>query len=63
MYYHFEGDVPVIEPDGKNHIQKHLVVDTKDDIPEPEENWSTGSYVFIIDTQDIKFLNSSGEWK
>lgn len=36
--------------------------DTSADIPTPEPNWAVGSACFIIDTQDVKFLNSQGEW-
>lgn len=36
--------------------------DTSADIPEPLPEWSSGSSCFIIDTQDVKFLNSQGVW-
>ena len=36
--------------------------DTASDIPAPKESWAVGSSCFIVDTQDVKFLNSSGEW-
>lgn len=35
---------------------------TASDAPTPEPNWAIGSACFIIDTQDIKFLNGQGEW-
>ena len=36
--------------------------DTSADIPEPSEDWAIGSVCFIVDTQEVKFLNSQGEW-
>lgn len=62
MFYYSEPDITIREPDEKQYIKKSIVVDTEADIPEPEENWATNSYVFLIDTREIKFLNSKGEW-
>lgn len=39
-----------------------IYADSETDIPEAMENWVAGSYVFIIDTQDVKFLNTEGVW-
>lgn len=39
-----------------------VYADTESDIPEVGANWLSGSYVFILDTQEVKFLNSQGEW-
>lgn len=36
--------------------------DSSDDIPEPLPEWAVGSSCFMVDTQDVKFLNSQGEW-
>jgi len=36
--------------------------DTAADIPTPKTEWAIGSSCFIIDTQEVKFLNSSGVW-
>ena len=40
----------------------HIVCNSSVSIPEPLPEWSSGSSCFVIDTQDIKFLNSQGEW-
>jgi len=37
--------------------------DTADDIPEAAPWWDIGSSCFIVKTQEIKFLNSQGEWE
>ena len=39
-----------------------VYADTESDIPDVRDNWASGSYVFILDTQEVKFLNSQGEW-
>ena len=46
-------------------VSKELVdirCDTENDIPEPLPEWEISSSCFIVDTQDVKFLNSQGEW-
>lgn len=39
-----------------------VYADTEGDIPEPKDYWASGSAVLILDTQEVKFLNSEGEW-
>lgn len=49
--------------DGDSLKQKvEVYADSESDIPEVGDNWVAGSYVFIIDTQEVKFLNSLGVW-
>jgi len=46
--------------DGKNVVE--VYADSESDIPDVGDNWASGSYVFILDTQEVKFLNSEGVW-
>lgn len=62
MYTHLEPETLLLDSEG-NHVRKVSVcVDSAADIPLPENDWASGSSCFVIDTQDIKFLNSQGEW-
>ena len=39
-----------------------IYADSDSDIPEPLPEWCAGSAVIIMDTQDVKFLSTEGEW-
>ena len=39
-----------------------IIVDTENDIPEPEAHWSVGSMALIADTMIIRVLNNAREW-
>ena len=39
-----------------------IMCDTAADIPVPLPDWEIGSCCFIIDTQEVRFLNSEGAW-
>lgn len=60
---HYTGIKTETEDDKKTAMYvAEINCDTSADIPEPLPEWSSGSSCFVIDTQDIKFLNSQGEW-
>jgi len=39
-----------------------LNCDSASDLPRPEPDWAAGSACILLDTQDVKFLNSQGVW-
>lgn len=39
-----------------------IIVDTADDIPQPEPHWSVGSMALAADTKTILVLNNAREW-
>jgi len=39
-----------------------IMCDTESDVPEPLPDWEIGSSCFIVDTQEVRFLNSQGVW-
>lgn len=39
-----------------------ILADDENSIPEVEDNWEIGSFVFIADTQNVKVLNTEREW-
>ncbi len=41
----------------------HLVADTEEYIPEPQENWLPGSTVQIAEPHGYRVLNHDGVWK
>ena len=60
-----EKFIKVLTDSGGNRAAINLVeinCDTSSDIPEPLPEWAVGSSCFIVDTQDVKFLNSQGAW-
>jgi len=62
MYTHLEPEEYQVDNDGKSVKKVSVCVDTASDIPTPDPDWSQGSSCLILDTQEIKFLNSQGEW-
>lgn len=48
---------------GRSMFIVHLVADTEEDIPEPQEDWLPGSIVQIADPHGYRVLNHEGEWK
>ena len=49
--------------DGKSMFIVHLIADTVDDIPEPQENWLPGSTVQVAEPHGYRVLNHEGAWK
>ena len=47
-----------------NQLENEVLIyaDSVSDIPEPKENWAGGSACIIMDTQEVKFLTTEGEW-
>ena len=39
-----------------------ILVDTADDLPEPDASWDAGSYAVIAETHNYKLRNSEREW-
>ena len=60
---HYTGTKTETEDDKKTAMYvAEINCDSSDDIPEPLPEWAVGSSCFMVDTQDVKFLNSQGEW-
>lgn len=49
--------------DGVSMQLADIRCDKEADIPEPRPEWCVGSTCFIVETQEVKFLNSEGEWE
>ena len=43
-------------------IRVVILCDTSADIPEPLENWDTGSICWIANEHKVLVLNNAGEW-
>lgn len=61
MYTFMEGTYSS-DSEGTEKKIVQISVDTASEIPEPETDWGCGSSCLIVDTQDVKFLNSQGVW-
>jgi hypothetical protein len=39
-----------------------ILVDTEDDLPEPETNWTPGSMALIAEDHTFRVMNNEREW-
>lgn len=62
MYHIIGQECSVYGETGEPLHKVVILVDTEDDIPEPQTDWMTGSYCMIAETHTYKILNNERTW-